>query len=51
MLAFAVGFVVRLIPELLSFPYPIGWDTIYYASRIQDGVLFLLLEVILSILG
>jgi len=39
-LAFAVGFIVRLIPELLSFPYPIGWDTIYYAYRIQDGVLF-----------
>jgi hypothetical protein len=39
-LAFTVGFVVRLIPELLSFPYPIGWDTIYYAYRISDGALF-----------
>ena len=39
-LAFAIGFVVRLIPELLSFPYPIGWDTIYYAYRINDGALF-----------
>lgn len=39
-LAFAIGFVVRLIPELLSFPYPIGWDTIYYAYRISDGVVF-----------
>jgi len=39
-LAFVVGFVVRLIPELLSFPYPIGWDTIYYAYRISDGVVF-----------
>ena len=29
LLAFVIGFVVRLIPELLSFPYPIGWDTIY----------------------
>jgi hypothetical protein len=37
-LAFTIGFVVRLIPELLSFPYPIGWDTIYYAARINDGV-------------
>ncbi len=37
-LAFTIGFVVRLIPELLSFPNPIGWDTIYYASRINDGV-------------
>ena len=40
LLAFAVGFVVRLIPELLSFPYPIGWDTIYYAARINSGVVF-----------
>jgi hypothetical protein len=40
LLAFVVGFVVRLVPELLSFPYPIGWDTIYYASRISSGVVF-----------
>jgi len=40
LLAFALGFIVRLIPELLSFPYPIGWDTIYYAYRIDEGVLF-----------
>jgi len=40
LLAFAIGFVVRLIPEMLSYPYPIGWDTIYYAYRIQDGVVF-----------
>jgi len=39
-LAFTIGFVVRLIPELLSFPYPIGWDTIYYAYRISDGVVW-----------
>jgi hypothetical protein len=39
-LAFLVGFAVRLIPELLSFPNPIGWDTIYYAYRVEEGVLF-----------
>jgi hypothetical protein len=39
-LAFLVGFVIRLVPELLSFPYPVGWDTIYYASRIHSGVVF-----------
>jgi len=39
-LAFVIGFVVRLIPELLSYPYPIGWDTIYYAARINDGVVW-----------
>ncbi|MFA5364136.1 MAG: hypothetical protein WC325_03030 [Candidatus Bathyarchaeia archaeon] len=37
LLAFILGFAIRPIPEILSFPYPIGWDTIYYASRIQDG--------------
>ena len=40
LLAFVIGFGVRLIPELLSFPYPIGWDTIYYAYRINDGAVF-----------
>ncbi len=40
LLAFAIGFVARLIPELLSFPNPIGWDTIYYAYRIEEAVLF-----------
>jgi len=39
-LVFLLGFIIRLIPELLSFPYPIGWDTIYYASRINLGVVF-----------
>ena len=39
-LAFVVGFVVRLIPEILSYPYPIGWDTIYYAARINNGVVW-----------
>lgn len=40
LIAFLVGFIVRLIPEILSFPNPIGWDTIYYASRIESGVVF-----------
>ena len=39
-LAFLVGFVIRLVHELLSFPYPIGWDTIYYASRTHSGIVF-----------
>ena len=38
--AFIVGFAVRLIPEILSYPYPIGWDTIYYAARINEGVVW-----------
>jgi len=34
-LAFVLGFMVRLIPEVLSFPYPIGFDTVYYAARMN----------------
>jgi hypothetical protein len=40
LLSFALGFVIRLIPELLSFPYPIGFDTIYYAAMIKRGVIW-----------
>ena len=36
--AFVLGFVVRLIPEVLSYPHPIGFDTIFYAWRIKSGV-------------
>jgi len=38
--AFVLGFVVRLIPEILSYPYPIGFDTIYYAWRVKSGVVW-----------
>lgn len=38
--AFLLGFAVRLIPEILSFPKPIGFDTIYYAWRIKQGVVW-----------
>jgi hypothetical protein len=40
LLSFALGFVIRLIPELLSFPYPIGFDMIYYAAMIKRGVIW-----------
>ena len=39
-LCFVLGFVVRLIPEVLSYPYPIGFDTVYYAARIKSGVVW-----------
>lgn len=39
-LSFALGFIVRLIPEVLSYPYPIGFDTVYYAARIKSGVVW-----------
>jgi len=39
-LSLGLGFIVRLIPEILSYPYPIGFDTIYYAARINTGVVW-----------
>jgi hypothetical protein len=35
----SLGFFVRLIPELLAFPLPIGFDTIYYAFVMKSGVI------------
>jgi hypothetical protein len=40
-ICFVFGFVVRLIPELLVFPYPIGYDSIYYAWRLQTNLVWL----------
>jgi len=40
LLAFVIGFMVRLVPEVLAFPYPIGFDTIYYAVVMKDGVVW-----------
>jgi hypothetical protein len=34
----SIGFFIRLIPELLAFPLPIGFDTIYYAVAMKNGV-------------
>ena len=38
--AFLLGFAIRLIPELLSFPSPIGFDTVDYAFVIKAGVVW-----------
>jgi hypothetical protein len=40
LLSFVFGFVVRLIPEVLLSPYPIGFDPIWYAWRIKSGVVW-----------
>jgi hypothetical protein len=40
LLAFIFGFGVRLIPELLSYPHPIGFDTIYYGWMLKEGVVW-----------
>lgn len=34
--AFAIGFTLRLIPELLWWPWPIGWDTVEYMAHLED---------------
>ena len=39
-LSFLVGFVVRLIPEVLLSPYPIGFDSFFYAWRIKSSVIW-----------
>jgi len=39
-LSFALGFIVRLIPEILAYPYPIGYDTVVYAAIVQRGVIW-----------
>ena len=38
--SFVFGFLVRLVPEILSFPHPIGFDTVFYAARIESGVVW-----------
>jgi hypothetical protein len=35
----SIGFFVRLVPELLAFPLPIGFDTIHYAAAMENGVI------------
>ncbi len=38
--AFSIGLFARLIPELLAFPNPIGFDTINYAVIIKNSVIW-----------
>ena len=38
--SFLVGLAVRLVPELLAWPLPIGFDTIYYAFVMKNGVVW-----------
>jgi hypothetical protein len=40
LIALVFGVAVRAIPELLSYPHPIGFDTIYYAWRVEEGVVW-----------
>src|SRR3989304_3865815 len=36
----SIGFIIRLVPELLAYPLPIGFDTINYASVMKTGVVW-----------
>ena len=40
MFSFLLGFGLRMIPEVLAFPHPIGFDTVYYGGRMVSGVVW-----------
>lgn len=37
--SFFIGFFIRLIPEVLAYPYPISWDMVHYAYLIKTGTI------------
>jgi hypothetical protein len=37
LLAVLAGFALRLLPEVLAYPYPIGYDTVHYVAVVQNG--------------
>ena len=39
-IVFLFGFLVRLVPELIAFSSPIGYDTVHYAVVMKDGVVW-----------
>jgi hypothetical protein len=39
-LCFLAGFLIRSIPEVLALPHPIGFDTVYYAVAMKNGVIW-----------
>lgn len=40
LLSFVLAFGLRMIPEVLAFPYPISWDAIHYAYFMRVGVVW-----------
>lgn len=40
LICFSIGVFVRVIPELLAFPHPIGFDTVDYAVVMKSGVVW-----------
>jgi hypothetical protein len=39
-LCFLIGFCIRIVPEILAFPYPIGFDSVYYAAVIKSSIVW-----------
>ncbi len=39
-ICFSVGLGVRFVPELLVFSLPIGFDTVYYATVMKNGIIW-----------
>lgn len=39
-LCFLAGFCIRLVPEILAFPHPIGFDAVYYATVMKNSVVW-----------
>jgi hypothetical protein len=37
---FILGFIVRSIPEILAYPYPISWDMLHYAYFMRTGIVW-----------
>lgn len=35
-IAFIIAFILRLMPEIYTWPLPIGWDTVEYISYLRD---------------
>ena len=40
LMCFSAGLILRLIPELLAFPYPISWDMVHYAYFMRSGIVW-----------
>lgn len=40
MISFVLGFILRSIPEVLTFPYPISWDMLHYTYFMRGGVVW-----------
>ena len=40
LMCFSAGLILRLIPEVLAFPYPISWDMVHYAYFMRSGIVW-----------